>query len=239
MKNKLKELEAYFGLNFNNFDLLIQAVTHSSYANENNTLSNQRLEFIGDAVIDLAVGRFLFEQLPNYDEGVLTKKRAQEVCESSLYQFAQMFDLGNYLLLGKGEEKNQGREKPAVLADAFEAFLGAIFLDKGLDEVYKVLNKIVFPTIKKTIGQANNDYKSILQELVQSDKRTLTYEIISESGPAHDRTFVALVKMEGDIKMGIGEGKTKKEAEQDAARNTLEILASSDADIEEENDEDQ
>jgi len=226
MKNNLKDLEAFFGLNFKNFDLLVQAVTHSSFANENNTISNQRLEFIGDAVLDLAVGRFLYEEMLGEDEGVLTKKRAQEVCESSLFAFAQTFNLGKYLLLGRGEEKNQGREKPAVLADAFEAFLGAIFLDRGLDEVYKVLNKIVFPTIKKTLGEANNDYKSILQELVQSDKRTLAYEIISETGPAHDRSFIARVMMGGGIIMGTGEGKTKKEAEQDAARNTLDILAS-------------
>ncbi len=227
MKTNLHELEAYFGLSFNHFDLLVQAMTHSSYANENNTESNQRLEFVGDAVIDLAVGRFLFENLPNDDEGVLTKKRAQEVCELSLYHLASSFKLGDYLLLGKGEERNLGREKPAVLADAFEAFLGAIFLDKGLDEVYKVLNKAVFPVIKENLGQANNDYKSILQELVQSDKRTLNYEIISESGPAHNREFVARVSMDGDIIMGEGSGKTKKEAEQNAARITLEKLASS------------
>ena len=225
MKNNLDKLKSFFGLNFNNEELLIQAMTHPSYANENDTISNQRLEFIGDAVIDLAVGKFLYELMPYEDEGGLTKKRAQEVCEGSLSQFAKSFDLGQYLFLGKGEEKNQGREKQAVLADAFEAFLGAIFLDKGLPEVYKVLNKVVFPEIKKNLNQENNDYKSKLQELVQSDKRTLVYEIIAESGPAHDRTFVARVTMDDGIRMGEGTGKTKKEAEQDAAKNTLEKLA--------------
>ena len=224
MKSNLDKLKNYFGLDFSNEELLIQAMTHPSYANENDTISNQRLEFIGDAVIDLAVGKFLYELMPSEDEGGLTKKRAQEVCEGSLSQFAKSFDLGQYLFLGKGEEKNLGREKQAVLADAFEAFLGAIFLDKGLPEVYKVLNKVVFPEIKKNLNQENNDYKSKLQELVQSDKRTLVYEIIAESGPAHDRTFVARVTMDDGIRMGEGTGKTKKEAEQDAAKNTLEKL---------------
>lgn len=228
MKNNLDKLANYFNLHFTNEDLLVQAMTHPSYANENNTVSNQRLEFIGDAVIDLAVGKFLYELMPNVDEGFLTKKRAQEVCEGSLSYLAKSFDLGKYLLLGKGEELSQGREKPAVLADAFEAFLGAIFLDKGFIEVYKVLNKIVFPEIKRNINKENNDYKSKLQELVQSDKRTLVYEIISETGPAHDRTFIARVTMDDGIKMGEGMGKTKKEAEQDAAKNTLEKLVSAD-----------
>ncbi|MGE0003095.1 MAG: ribonuclease III family protein, partial [Candidatus Izemoplasmatales bacterium] len=116
--NKLKELERFFGLNFKDFTLLVRAMTHSSYANESNTRSNERLEFIGDAVVDLAVAKFLFEHLEEA-EGVLTKKRAQEVCEASLHQYAESFDLGQYLLLGKGEEKNGGRHKPAVIADAF------------------------------------------------------------------------------------------------------------------------
>jgi ribonuclease-3 len=222
--NKLRELEQMFDLHFNNFELLTRSMTHSSYANENNTKSNERLEFIGDAVIDLAVGRFLFENIKE-DEGVLTKKRAQEVCEVSLSNYARSFNLGDFLLLGKGEEKNGGKEKPAVLADAFEAFLGAIFLDKGLNEVYKVLNKIVFPVIRDNIDQEDNDYKSKLQEFVQSDKRTLNYQIISESGPAHHKEFVARVYMDDEIIMGEGTGKTKKEAEQNAAKATLEKLA--------------
>jgi ribonuclease-3 len=223
--SKLKELEAHFDLHFNNFDLLEQSMTHSSYANEHNTVSNERLEFLGDAVLDLAVGRYLYDNLPD-DEGILTKKRAMDVCENSLYNYALSFNLGDYLLLGKGEEKNQGREKPAVLADAFEAFLGATFLDKGYDEVLKILKKVVFPNIKSTINEADNDFKSKLQELVQSDKRTLNYVIVSESGPAHNKEFVARVYMDEDIMMGEGVGKTKKEAEQNAAKVTLEKLAS-------------
>ncbi|MDD3842347.1 MAG: ribonuclease III [Candidatus Izemoplasmatales bacterium] len=227
MKNKLKDLEAYFGLNFHNFQLLERAMTHSSYANEHNTSSNERLEFVGDAVVNLAVGRFLYDHLP-YDEGVLTKKRAQAVCEGSLCEYAKSFNLGHFLLLGKGEEKNRGREKPAVLADAFEAFLGAIFLDHGYEEINKVLNKVVFPNISISLEEEDNDYKSKLQELVQSDKRTLNYVIVGESGPAHDKEFIARVYMDDDIIMGEGNGKTKKEAEQNAARITLEKLAQGD-----------
>lgn len=219
-----KELEAYFNLQFNNEALLERAVTHSSYANENNTMSNERLEFVGDAVLDLAVAKYLFENLAEA-EGVLTKKRAQEVCEQSLYEYAKSFNLGDYLLLGKGEELSGGREKPALLADAFEALLGAIYIDKGFKETYKVLNKVVFPVIKKNLNKEDKDYKSKLQELVQSDKRTLEYVIVSETGPAHDKEFKARVYMDETIVMGEGFGKSKKEAEQNAAFATLEKLA--------------
>ncbi|HPJ23745.1 MAG TPA: ribonuclease III [Bacillota bacterium] len=219
-----KELEAYFNLQFNNEALLERAVTHSSYANENNTMSNERLEFVGDAVLDLAVAKYLFENLAEA-EGVLTKKRAQEVCEQSLYEYAKSFNLGDFLLLGKGEELSGGREKPALLADAFEALLGAIYIDKGFKETYKVLNKVVFPVIKKNLNKEDKDYKSKLQELVQSDKRTLEYVIVSETGPAHDKEFKARVYMDETIVMGEGIGKSKKEAEQNAAFATLEKLA--------------
>ncbi len=134
--------------------------------------------------------------------------------------------MGDYLLLGKGEEKNQGREKPAVLADAFEALLGAVFLDKGFEEVFKILNKVVFPNIKATLNEDDNDYKSKLQEWIQSDKRSLNYVIVSESGPAHNKEFVARVYLDETIIMGEGIGKTKKEAEQNAAKIALEKRAS-------------
>lgn len=227
MNKKIKELEDFFDLDFINKQLLERSMTHSSYANENNTLSNERLEFIGDAVLDLVVGKFLYENISEA-EGVLTKKRAQEVCEPALYEYAKNFNLGQYLLLGKGEEMSGGREKPAILGDAFESLLGAIFIDRGIDETYKVFNKIVFPVIRKNINKEDNDYKSKLQELVQSDKRTLKYVIISETGPAHDREFVARVYMDDVIMMGQGKGKSKKEAEQKAALSTLEKLAAND-----------
>lgn len=218
------ELEKLFNLSFKNKQLLIRALTHSSYAYENNTLSNERLEFIGDAVLDLTVGKYLYDHIPE-SEGVLTKKRAQEVCEDALVVYAKSFNLGDYLLLGKGEELSQGRTKPGILADAFEAFIGAIYIDKGIQETYKVLEKIVLPHVHDDLNKEDEDYKSKLQELVQSDKRTLKYEIISESGPAHDREFVARVYMDESIVMGDGKGKTKKEAEQNAAFSALKKLA--------------
>lgn len=226
MSKDLRELEQYFDLKFNNFSLLERAMTHSSFANENNKISNERLEFVGDAVLDLAVAKFLFDKLDEA-EGVLTKKRAQEVCEQSLFEYAKEINLGDYLLLGKGEEMSGGREKPALLADAFEALLGAVYIDKGYKETYKILNKIVFPTILKNIDEEDNDYKSKLQELVQSDKRTLEYKIVSETGPAHNREFTARVYMDEFIIMGEGSGKSKKEAEQNAAKSTLKKLAKS------------
>lgn len=224
MNNNLRDLEKLFNLQFNNFELLERAMMHSSYANENNRKSNERLEFVGDAVLDLAVAKFLFEELEEA-EGVLTKKRAQEVCEKSLFEYAKSIDLGSFLLLGKGEEMSGGRNKPALLADAFEALLGAIYIDKGFKETYKVLNKVVFPMIKKNLNQEDTDYKSKLQELVQSDKRTLEYKIVSETGPAHNRLFTSRVHMDKTIMMGEGSGKSKKEAEQNAAKATLEKLA--------------
>ncbi|HPD99699.1 MAG TPA: ribonuclease III [Bacillota bacterium] len=224
MSKSIKDLEMMFNLNFNNFQLLIRAMTHSSFANENNCLSNERLEFIGDAVLDLVVGKFLYDHIPE-SEGILTKKRAQEVCEDALYNYAKSFNLGDYLLLGKGEELSGGRDKPAVLADAFEAFLGAVYVDKGIKEVYKIVEKVVFPVIIKNLHKEDNDYKSKLQELLQSDKRSLRYEIISESGPAHDKEFIARVFMDDTIKMGDGKGKSKKEAEQNAAFAALQKLA--------------
>jgi len=224
MSKDIRELEKAFNLQFKDFSLLERAMTHSSYANENNTKSNERLEFVGDAVLDLAVADFLFDNMSDA-EGVLTKKRAQEVCEQSLYEYAKSFNLGDYLLLGKGEEMSGGREKPALLADAFEAFLGSVYIDKGIKETYKILIKIVFPVIRRNLNSEDKDYKSKLQELVQSDKRTLEYIIISETGPAHDREFRARVYMDETIIMGEGVGKSKKEAEQNAAFATLEKLA--------------
>lgn len=226
MSKELHPLEKRFNLDFKEKKLLTRALTHSSYAYENNTLSNERLEFIGDAVLDLTVGRFLFEHTPE-SEGVLTKKRAQEVREEALVIFAKKINLGEYIYLGKGEEMSKGRQKPGILADAFEAFLGAIYIDKGVQETYKVLEKIVFPHVLKNLHIDDADYKSKLQELVQSDKRTLRYEIISETGPAHNRLFVARVYMDDVIVMGDGEGKTKKDAEQKAAHSALAKLAES------------
>ncbi|MBN2605067.1 MAG: ribonuclease III [Bacilli bacterium] len=220
----MEKLEDFFGLNFDNKLLLQTALTHSSYANENNCESNERLEFIGDAVLDLLMGKYLYQTNKDYNEGDLTKKRAKNVCESALVEYAKECNLKEFLLLGKGEEKSGGRERVALQADAFEALLGAVFIDKGLNETYKIFDKVVVPVILEEREENFVDYKSYLQELVQSDKRSLEYRIVSETGPSHDRTFVTRVYMD-EILMGEGTGKSKKEAEQNSAEMALKKLA--------------
>ncbi len=220
----MKKLESFFGLEFKNPQLLKTALTHSSYANEHHTESNERLEFVGDAVLDVVVAKYLYEESNHYNEGDLTKKRAKYVCEAALVEYAKASDLGDYMLLGHGEEKSGGRLRGALLADAFEAFVGAVFLDKGLGEVYKIAEKVVFPYLEKEEENQFIDFKSHLQELVQSDKRQLVYKVISEEGPSHNKTFTTRVYMD-DILMGEGKGRSKKEAEQHAAEIALKKLA--------------
>ncbi|QMS85588.1 ribonuclease III [Candidatus Xianfuyuplasma coldseepsis] len=220
----MKQLQQFFDLSFNNPALLETALTHSSYANENNCESNERLEFIGDAVLDVMMGKYLYEKYPDYNEGNLTKLRAKNVCESALVEYAKACQLNEYLRLGKGEEKSGGRQRTALQADAFEALIGAVYMDKGLTECYKIFNHVVIPLVEEDRSDDFVDYKSYLQELVQSDKRTLEYRIVNEYGPSHDKTFVTRVYMD-QILMGEGEGKTKKEAEQKAAEMALKKLA--------------
>jgi ribonuclease-3 len=220
----MTKLETFFDLEFTDKQLLKTALTHSSYANEHNCESNERLEFIGDAVLDLMMGKYLYEKFPRFNEGNLTKTRAKNVCESALVEYAKACHLKDYLLLGKGEEKSGGRNRTALQADAFEALIGAVYMDKGLFECYKIFDKVVVPLVEEEREDNFVDYKSYLQELVQSDKRTLEYKIVDEQGPSHNKTFVTRVYMD-DILMGEGTGKTKKEAEQNAAEMALKKLA--------------
>lgn len=220
----MKGLENFFNLSFDNPKLLTTALTHSSYANENNCESNERLEFIGDAVLDVLMGRYLYDKYPQYDEGNLTKLRAKNVCESALVEYAKECDLNQYLLLGNGEEKSGGRHRVALQADAFEALIGAVYMDKGFEECYKIFDKVVIPLVEEERDDDFVDYKSYLQELVQSDKRTLEYRIVNELGPSHNKTFVTRVYMD-QILMGEGTGKTKKDSEQNAAEMALKKLA--------------
>lgn len=219
----MKELEGQFGLQFNNPELLEQAMTHSSYAHEHHSESNERLEYIGDAVLDLIMADYLYNKDAGSNEGYMTKRRAQYVNEKALVVYAKKAHLDRYLKLGIGEEKSGGRTRAALLADAFEAFLGAIFLDKGLQEVYKVTNQIIIPELENPNSEIYEDYKSQLQEMVQSDHRQLSYTVFKEEGPSHDKRFYVHVFME-DILMGEGAGTTKKEAEQNAAKEALNKL---------------
>ena len=222
-----EQLQSELNILFNNKNLLYQAFTHSSYVNEHRRklfTDNERLEFLGDAVLELSVSKFLFEKYPQMSEGELTKLRASIVCEPSLVIFANELKFGHYVLLGKGEELTGGRERPALLADVFESFVGALYLDQGLDVVVAFLEKIVFPKVEIGAFSHVMDFKSQLQEMVQqSNNGVLHYEIVDEKGPAHNRTFVSRVLL-NEQPLGVGRGKSKKEAEQQAAQSAMQML---------------
>ncbi|RWZ60524.1 ribonuclease III [Halobacillus fulvus] len=209
---------------FRDVSLLEQAFTHSSYVNEHRKTDredNERLEFLGDAVLELGVSQYLYRQFPDMAEGELTKFRASIVCEVSLVQFANELNFQDLILLGKGEELTGGRNRPALLADVFEAFIGALYLDQGFDAVIRFLETYVYPKIKKGAFSHAMDFKSQLQEFIQRDKNSkIEYEIVEERGPAHSREFIAHVRIQGETG-GIGVGRTKKEAEQKAAQQAL------------------
>lgn len=223
----LQQFGQLIGVQFNNWQLLEQALTHSSYVNEMKEAGedNERLEYLGDAVLELAMSTYLYEKYPEAEEGELSKLRAQYVCEEALVHYAQSIELYHYLRLGKGEEASGGRERPAILADAFEATLGAIYLDLGYQSAFDFLSRVVFTKIDNGFRIEFKDYKSQLQELVQADSnRSIHYKTVSEEGPAHNRIFTVEVYMD-NILMGIGKGHSKKEAEQQAAKEALEKVA--------------
>ncbi|MEH7387041.1 ribonuclease III [Bacillus sp. JJ1521] len=224
---KFKAFQERLGIQFQNESLLIQAFTHSSYVNEHRKKpheDNERLEFLGDAVLELTISKFLFKKFPIMSEGELTKMRAAIVCEPSLVTFANDLKFGELVLLGKGEEMTGGRERPALLADVFEAFIGALYLDKGLDVVNQFLDQTVIPKINSGAFSHVMDYKSQLQELVQRDgSGSIEYKVLQEKGPAHSREFVSRVSLNGE-ELGTGTGRSKKEAEQHAAEIALKKL---------------
>ncbi|TWI55126.1 RNAse III [Halalkalibacter nanhaiisediminis] len=215
-------------LTFENRKLLIQAFTHSSYVNEHRIYSfqdNERLEFLGDAVLELAVSQFLFKKFTAMSEGDMTKLRASIVCEPSLARFAHELHFGEVVLLGKGEEMTGGRARPALLADVFEAFIGALYLDQGLEIVYQFLSKTMYPKINDGAFSHMMDFKSQLQEFIQRDNLgQIQYIIVQERGPAHNREFVSEVQL-NESTLGIGTGRSKKEAEQHAAQQALMKLS--------------
>ena len=206
----------------NDLNLLVTALTHPSYAQEQGMMeNNQRLEFLGDAVLNLVVANHLYIAYPNRPEGVLTKIRAKVVCERYLAKFARALNLGDYLILGRGEENSGGRNRNSILADALEAVIGALFLDQGLQYTESFVLKNMQKDIDAVADGDFYDFKSRLQELVQSISReNVTYHILEESGPPHDRTFVAGVSFHSRL-LATGTGKTKKEAEQRAAEQAL------------------
>lgn len=219
------EILDYLEIIPNNEKLYERALTHTSYANENDIESYERLEYLGDAVLELVISEYLYKNT-EYEEGKMTKYRSHYVCENALYEYSLRLHLNDYIKLGKGELENGGKFRKAIVADIFESFIGAMFLDKGLDEVKKFIYKHIIPIIESNEIDFFSDYKSVLQELVQTDRRTLHYEVINEEGPSHNKTFTVEAKID-NIVYGRGVAHSKKEAEQEAAKDALKKSANS------------
>ena len=220
----LKKFQELIGYTFKNEQLLKQALTHSSYANEKHLKKlsdNERLEFLGDAVLEVVSSEFLFQNYPNLTEGQLTKLRASIVCEPTLATCTESIHLGDYLFLGKGEDRTGGRTRKSVLSDAMEAVIGAIYLDGGFASAKEFVLKFIMTDIEHK--HLFYDSKTILQEVVQGEHEQLTYVLLGETGPDHDKCFTVGVKI-GDKQVAIGKGHTKKAAEQEAAYQALLLL---------------
>lgn len=218
------ELLDRFDIKTDNMHIYDTAFSHSSYCNEHNLKEDyQRLEFLGDKVLDLIMSDYLYNTT-NYEEGKMTKIRSMYVCENALYEYAMLLDFPKYVKIGKGEEKSGGRYRKATLADMFESFLGAVYLDQGYIKARQIVYEIVIPFIKDKPEIFFMDYKSKLQELVQTTKKSVYYELSKEEGPSHDRTFYVNVIVDG-IVLGSGCAKSKKEAEQHAAHDALKKQA--------------
>ena len=224
----MQELEKKLNYTFRDPGLLSEALSHSSYANEHRSAglrSNERLEFLGDSVLGFVTAEFLFLQHPDLPEGDLTRIRAALVCEQSLYEVARKLDLGRYLKLGRGEEAGGGRERTSILADATEAVFAAVYLDGGIGAASTLIHRVLLDAEKEeVVEERRRDYKTALQELVQRQAdQVLTYRMIGEEGPDHDKTFLAEVLLNG-TQVGTGSGHSKKEAEQSAAKAALRKL---------------
>jgi len=222
----IKDLETAIGYRFRNIQLLHNAMAHSSYANErwhNSLLSNERLEFLGDSVLGMLVAEYLYQTFPDRPEGDLTRMRADMVCEHTLATVANKIGLGSHLLLGHGEERLGGRSRESILADAVESVIAACFLDGGLDAAAQFVKKYIL--VEVPVSRLNNmDYKTALQELVQQKKnQVLSYALVGQSGPDHDKQFDVEVSLNGTV-VGSGSGRSKKRAEQMAAKSAVEKL---------------
>ena len=220
-QEELKELEKKIGYEFSEKRLLGQAVTHSSFSNEqkiNKYKNYERLEFLGDAVLELLSSRFFFETYPDMSEGEMTRLRSSMVCEPALAFCARDLDLGKYILLGKGEEATGGRKRDSIISDVMEAVIGAIYLDGGLLEADKFVRKFILSDLENK--QLFYDSKTLLQEQVQKEGKTLTYELVCESGPDHEKVFVVEAVIDGKT-VGRGQGRNKKTAQQQAAYQVL------------------
>lgn len=221
----MEKLEEKLGYTFQNRALLENALTHSSYANENKhtgAQSNERLEFLGDSVLGMVTADYLYRVHPDLPEGDLTRTRAALVCEGSLVEVAQQLELGTYLKLGKGEDAGGGRERPSIVADAVEAVLAAVYLDGGIGSARKIIQRFILDREEEKSG--SRDYKTALQELVQRESgQVLAYRLVGSTGPDHAKRFQVEVELNG-APAGAGEGRSKKEAEQMAAKAAIAKL---------------
>lgn len=221
----MEELERNIGYTFFNKELLRKALTHTSYAYEHGVESNEKLEFLGDSILEFISSTYLFKNYSHLKEGEMTKVRATVVCEKSLYKVAKMHNFSDFLYLGKSEKQSGGEERPAILADSVEAVIAAIYLDGGIEHAQKFIIENLKNEIEiasKNVGQ--KDYKTVLQEkLQQHGEAEIRYTILKEIGPDHDKTFEAQVEC-NHRKLAIGIGKSKKQAEMEAARKALENL---------------
>ena len=219
-------LEKSLSYKFKDVSLLKNALTHSSYANEvrKGVSSNERLEFLGDSVLSVVVSDYIYKNFKNLPEGELTKLRASLVCEKTLCGFSREINLGEYLFLGKGEEKGGGRERDSILADAFEAVIAAIYLDGGLEAAQQYIMRFVLPEIEHTQDEGFKDYKTALQEIIQRNpEESVTYILTNETGPDHNKSFTVEVHLNSNV-IGSGTAKSKKRAEQMAATQALELM---------------
>ncbi len=225
-KTDLEAFEKKIGYTFKNKELLFEALSHSSFANENKRQrhSNERLEFLGDSVLSIIVSRYLFDHFKHLPEGELTKIRASLVCEKALFEFSKKIDLGSFIMLGRGEENSGGRERPSIVSDAFEAVIAAVYLDGGMEAAKPYVLSFMPEDIDSKKGSTLNDYKTILQEIIQKNpEEKVEYVLKEQSGPDHDKAFVVQVFLNSNV-IGEGRGHSKKQAEQMAAKEALELM---------------
>ncbi len=222
----MEKLEDKIGYKFNNQKLLKIALTHSSYANESGGKleSYERLEFLGDSILGMVTSEYIFKNYPQYPEGSLTKLRASLVCEKQLHLFSTELGISNFIKVSKGEQHCGGKHRPSIMADIFEAICAAIYLDAGMNEASKFILRFIIPALKNPMLPDIHDYKTDLQEVVQKNpEETIEYVLVKETGPDHDKRFTVEAKINNNV-VGRGTGKSKKEAEQHAARETLMLM---------------
>ena len=225
-QQSLETLQQKIGYKFKNEKLLYEALSHSSFANENKKSrnSNERLEFLGDSVLSIVVSDYIFKHFTHIPEGELTKLRASLVCESSLFEFAKKIDLGSHIFLGKGEEMTGGRERPSIISDTFEAVIATIYLDGGMEAVAPYILSFIPKDITPKGSSSFHDYKTSLQEIIQKNpEEKIEYFLKSESGPDHDKKFTVQVLLNNNV-IGEGTGRSKKTAEQAAAKEALALM---------------